>query len=185
HHQVHHRGRDTQTRSAGTAFPPQCQTAGTAPGLVCRRGTRHGGVRPRGSRARPGHRRAGADRGGGLGDGVAARLSPDGIVPGPSRTRGRGRPHWRLAMNAQNGLDLVTMNVIENTMIAICREMGITLMKTSYSTVFNEALDFTCGLASPQGEMLAVAEFCPAQIGGMPLLIRSCLQEVPLDTIEP
>ncbi|MEX2481999.1 MAG: hydantoinase B/oxoprolinase family protein [Gammaproteobacteria bacterium] len=88
-------------------------------------------------------------------------------------------------MNAQNGLDLVTMNVIENSMISICREMGITLMKTSYSTVFNEALDFTCGLASPQGEMLAVAEFCPAQIGGMPLLIRSCLQEVPLDSIDP
>ena len=88
-------------------------------------------------------------------------------------------------MNARHGFDLVTMNVIENTMISICREMGITLMKTSYSTIFNEALDFTCGLASPKGEMIAVAEFCPAQIGGMPLLIRSCLEEIPLATIDP
>ena len=32
--------------------------------------------------------------------------------------------------------------------------------------------------------MLAVAEFCPAQIGGMPLLIRSILEEIPLDSIE-
>ena len=82
-------------------------------------------------------------------------------------------------------MDLVTMNVLDNTMLSTCREMGITLMKTSYSTIFNEALDFTCGIASPGGEMLAAAEFCPAQIGGMPLLIRSCLQEIPLAEIEP
>ncbi|MGR8950481.1 MAG: hydantoinase B/oxoprolinase family protein [Gammaproteobacteria bacterium] len=92
-------------------------------------------------------------------------------------------------MNDKNAhsrqLDLVTMNILENTMISVCREMGITLMKTSYSTIFNEALDFTCAIASPSGEMLAVAEFCPAQIGGMPLLIRSCLEEIPLDEIEP
>lgn len=88
-------------------------------------------------------------------------------------------------MNDRTGMDLVTMNIIENTMVSICREMGITLMKTSYSTIFNEALDFTCGIASADGEMLAAAEFCPAQIGGLPLLIRSCLQEIPVSEIEP
>jgi len=82
-------------------------------------------------------------------------------------------------------MDFVTMNILDNTMLSLCREMGIVLMKTSYSTIFNEALDFTCGIASPKGEMLAAAEFCPAQIGGLPLLIRSCLQEVPLSEIEP
>lgn len=81
--------------------------------------------------------------------------------------------------------DFVSMNIIESSMISICREMGITLMKTSYSTIFNEALDFTCAIASPDGEMWAVAEFCPAQIGGMPLIIRSSLQEIPLNTIDP
>ncbi len=82
-------------------------------------------------------------------------------------------------------MDYVTMNILDNTMLAICREMGIVLMKTSYSTIFNEALDFTCGIASPRGEMLSAAEYCPAQIGGLPLLIRSCLLEVPLSDIEP
>ncbi|MDA0821272.1 MAG: hydantoinase B/oxoprolinase family protein [Proteobacteria bacterium] len=88
-------------------------------------------------------------------------------------------------MRSTKDMDLVTMNIIESTMLSTCREMGITLMKTSYSTIFNEALDFTCGIASPQGEMLAAAEFCPAQIGGMPLLIKSCLEEIPLSEIEP
>lgn len=81
-------------------------------------------------------------------------------------------------------MDYVQMNILESTMVSICREMGITLMKTSYSTIFNEALDFTCALADRNGDMIAVAEFCPAQIGGMPLLIKTCVREIPLDTIE-
>lgn len=88
-------------------------------------------------------------------------------------------------MGTSKATDFVTMNIIESSMISACREMGITLMKTSYSTIFNEALDFTCGIASAEGEMWAVAEFCPAQIGGMPLIISSSLKEIPLDTINP
>ncbi len=76
-------------------------------------------------------------------------------------------------------MDMVTMNIIDSSMVSACREMGITLMKTSYSTIFNEALDFTCALADADGDMMAVAEFCPAQIGGMPLLIKTCAQELP------
>lgn len=81
-------------------------------------------------------------------------------------------------------MDMVTMNILESTMVSICREMGITLMKTSYSTIFNEALDFTCGLADRNGDMIAVADYCPSQIGGMPLLVKSCMREMPLDELE-
>jgi len=81
------------------------------------------------------------------------------------------------------GMDMVTMNIIDSTMVSICREMGITLMKTSYSTIFNEGLDFTCAIASVEGDMVSVAEFCPAQIGGMPLLIKTCVEEVPIDSL--
>ncbi|MDZ7811350.1 MAG: hydantoinase B/oxoprolinase family protein [Arhodomonas sp.] len=62
--------------------------------------------------------------------------------------------------------------------------MGVVLMKTSYSTIFNEALDFTCGLADMNGDMIAVADYCPAQIGGMPLLVKSCLKEIALEDLE-
>ena len=82
-------------------------------------------------------------------------------------------------MSAQaNDVDMVTTNIIDSTMVAICREMGIVLMKTSYSTIFNEGLDFTCALAAPDGDMLAVADYCPAQIGGMAVLIKSCVKEL-------
>lgn len=82
-------------------------------------------------------------------------------------------------------MDMVTMNIINSSMVSICREMGITLMKTSYSTIFNEALDFTCGLANAKGELIAVAEYCPAQIGGMPILIENNTKEIPTSEMKP
>jgi len=80
--------------------------------------------------------------------------------------------------------DMVTMNIIDSLMVSLCREMGILLMKTSYSTIFNEGLDFTCALADTKGDMIACAEFCPTMIGGMPLLIKTCAQEIPFDTVD-
>ena len=81
--------------------------------------------------------------------------------------------------------DMVMMNILDSTMVSICREMGILLMKTSYSTIFNEGLDFTCALANAKGDMIACAEFCPTMIGGMPLLIKTCFQEISHDDIAP
>jgi N-methylhydantoinase B len=80
-------------------------------------------------------------------------------------------------------VDMVMANILDSTMVSICREMGILLMKTSYSTIFNEGLDFTCALADAKGDMIACAEFCPTMIGGMPLLIKTCAQEIPFDTL--
>ncbi len=81
-------------------------------------------------------------------------------------------------------MDPVTINILESTMVSICREMGIVLMKAAYSTIFSEALDFTCGLAEMNGDLMAVADYCPSQIGGMPLLVKSCLEEIPASDIE-
>ena len=82
-------------------------------------------------------------------------------------------------------MDMVTLNIVGGILVSICRDMGVTLMRTSYSTIFSESLDFTCGLALPTGELIATGDFCPSMIGGLPLLLRSCVQEIPLDTLRP
>ena len=65
-------------------------------------------------------------------------------------------------------------------MVAICREMGITLMKTSYSTIFNEGLDFTCALRRRARRHDRGAPISARRtIGGMPLLIQSCVARAP------
>lgn len=81
-------------------------------------------------------------------------------------------------------MDMINLNIIESAMVAITREMGINVQKTAYSTIFSEAEDFTCALANPDGEMIAVADFCPSQIGGVPLLVRSMVKEVPLSDMD-
>lgn len=81
-------------------------------------------------------------------------------------------------------MDAVLLSVIDSRLTQIAREMGITLMKTSYSTIFNEGLDFSCGLSDLDGNLIGTAEFNPSQIGGLPLLMRSCILEIPLDTID-
>ncbi len=108
---------------------------------------------------------------------AASREGTDGLVRLPIP---RPAPVERSAAP-----DMVMMNILDSTMVSICREMGILLMKTSYSTIFNEGLDFTCALADAKGDMIACAEFCPTMIGGMPLLIKTCFQEIPHEDIEP
>jgi 5-oxoprolinase (ATP-hydrolysing)/N-methylhydantoinase B len=81
-------------------------------------------------------------------------------------------------------MDMVTLNIVNGILVSICRDMGVTLMRTSYSTIFSESIDFTCGLALPTGELIATGDFCPSMIGGLPLLLWSCVQEIPLDTLE-
>ncbi|KMO37289.1 5-oxoprolinase [Methylobacterium variabile] len=81
-------------------------------------------------------------------------------------------------------MDMVSLNIVGGILVSICRDMGVTLMRTSYSTIFSESLDFTCGLALPTGELVATGDFCPSMIGGMPLLLHSCVQEIALSELE-
>ena len=85
----------------------------------------------------------------------------------------------------QQGLDPVTLTVIDNFLTSICRDMGVTMMKTSYSPIFNESLDFSCVIFDPNGEMLAQAEFCPSQIGTIKFTVTWTLDELGVDAFEP
>jgi N-methylhydantoinase B/oxoprolinase/acetone carboxylase alpha subunit len=82
-------------------------------------------------------------------------------------------------------LDPVTLTVIDNYLTSTCRDMGVTMMKTSYSPIFNESLDFSCVIFDPKGDMLAQAEFCPSQIGTIKFTVTWTLDELGLEAFEP
>ena len=82
-------------------------------------------------------------------------------------------------------IDPVTLTVIDNYLTSTCRDMGVTMMKTSYSPIFNESLDFSCVIFDPQGQMLAQAEFCPSQIGTIKFTVTWTLDELGLEVFEP
>ena len=84
-----------------------------------------------------------------------------------------------------NKLDIVTLTVINNALVNICREMGTAMMRTSYSPIFNEALDFSCVIFTPSGEMIGQAEFCPTMIGSAQYAEKWTIEELGLDSFEP
>ena len=81
-------------------------------------------------------------------------------------------------------LDLVTLTVINNALVNICREMGTAMMRTSYSPIFNEALDFSCVIFTPEGEMIGQAEFCPTMIGSAQYAVKWTIEEMGLGSFE-
>ena len=80
-----------------------------------------------------------------------------------------------------NPLDSVTLTIINNSLVNTCREMGLAMMKTSYSSIFNEGLDFSCVVFDRDGDMVAYAEFCPAQIGAILYTMQWTIAEVGLE----
>ena len=88
-------------------------------------------------------------------------------------------------MTTKDKIDQVTLSVIHNHLVNICREMGIAMMKTSYSTIFNEGLDFSCVIFNRKGDMMAQAEFCPAQLGAIMYTVQWAIEEYGLENFEP
>lgn len=82
-------------------------------------------------------------------------------------------------------LDSVTLTILNNYLVTTCQEMGLAMMKTSYSSIFNEGLDFSCVVFDRDGEMVACAEYCPAQIGAVLYTVQWTIQEVGIDNFHP
>ena len=54
----------------------------------------------------------------------------------------------------------------------IAAEMAIVMMKTSYSTIFNEGLDFSTMLLDREGNLIAEKNFAPSMMGAVNYTLR-------------
>jgi N-methylhydantoinase B len=75
--------------------------------------------------------------------------------------------------------------VLGNAFVNVCREMGVTMMRTAFSPIFNEGLDFSCVLFDRRANMIGQAEFCPAQIAASLFIVRWTLEELGVEAFEP
>ena len=55
-------------------------------------------------------------------------------------------------------VDPVIAEIVRNGVLAVTEEMKTNLMRTAYNMIIYEALDFTTGLFTPEGETRTVAE---------------------------
>lgn len=90
-------------------------------------------------------------------------------------------------MNSQTHqkVDPVTTEVIRHGLLAVTSEMKTNLMRTAYNIVIYEALDFTVGIFTPQGETVSIGIGLPMFVRGMAQTVKAKIKHFGLDGIEP
>lgn len=91
----------------------------------------------------------------------------------------------RAGARATDALDNVSLVIIHNNLVNFTREMGTAMMRTAYSPIFSESRDFSCALFDRNGEMIAQGEYCPAQLGAIPLTVKWTIGELGQDNFKP
>ena len=82
-------------------------------------------------------------------------------------------------------LDTVGLNVLHNALANIAAEMALVMMKTSYSTIFSEGLDFTTVLLDRRGQLIAEKNYTPSMMGAIPHTVQWTLEEFGEAFFEP
>ena len=90
-----------------------------------------------------------------------------------------------MQQSGARAVDPFTLEIIRNHLITTCEEMGLAMMRTSYSPMFNEALDFSCVLFDRDLEMVAQAPFVPSQIGSTVHVVPAAVREVGVENLRP
>jgi N-methylhydantoinase B len=81
--------------------------------------------------------------------------------------------------------DPVITEIVRNGVIAVTEEMKTNLMRTAYNMIIYEALDFTTGLFTPEGQTVSIGIGLPTFIRGMAETIRAELRHFGRDGLEP
>jgi N-methylhydantoinase B len=69
--------------------------------------------------------------------------------------------------------DPVLVEIIRNGVMAVTEEMKTNLMRTAYNMIIYEALDFTTGLFTPEGETVSIGIGLPTFIRGMAETVKA------------
>jgi N-methylhydantoinase B len=83
-------------------------------------------------------------------------------------------------------LDAVTLEVLWTRIISVVDEAAKAIVRTSFSTLSNEANDFACVLTDAQGRALAQnSGSIPSFIGCLPATVRHFLRELGAERMQP
>lgn len=94
-------------------------------------------------------------------------------------------PTMPTAADAPVATDPFTLEIMRNYLTNTCEEMGTTMMRTSFSPIFNEARDFIVVAFDAEAELLAQVDFVPAMLGSARHAVMLALHEVGIENIEP
>lgn len=79
----------------------------------------------------------------------------------------------------------VTVEIVRNGVIALTEEMKINLTRTAYNMIIYEALDFTVGLYTKEGDTISIGLGLPSFIRGMSETVKAKIAHYGLENIHP
>ncbi len=74
----------------------------------------------------------------------------------------------------------ILLEVFKNRFSAIAEEMGMALIRTSFSPNIKERRDVSCAIFDAVGDMVAQAAHIPVHLGSMPLSVKAAIAECPM-----
>lgn len=72
-------------------------------------------------------------------------------------------------------MDPITFELLHAHLLSGAEEMGGLMKRSSFSPIIREMNDFSCGLFTANGDLAAQADYIPAQLGAMSLVVKSTL----------
>jgi len=82
-------------------------------------------------------------------------------------------------------VDPVVVEIVRNGVLAVTEEMKTNLMRTAYNMIIYEALDFTTGLFTPEGETVSIGIGLPMFIRGMAETVKAKIKHFGYKNIRP
>ncbi len=82
-------------------------------------------------------------------------------------------------------VDPVVVEIVRNGVLAVTEEMKTNLMRTAYNMIIYEALDFTTGLFTPEGETVSIGIGLPMFIRGMAETVKAKIKHFGINNMKP
>src|SRR5215475_5717334 len=104
---------------------------------------------------------------------------------GRSAMARKGTKQIGVGRTTRNPLDPVITEIVRNGVMAVTEEMKTNLMRTAYNMIIYEALDFTVGLFTPDGETVSIGIGLPMFIRGMAETVKAKIRHFGKTGIRP
>jgi N-methylhydantoinase B len=83
-------------------------------------------------------------------------------------------------------VDPITLEVVQNGLLTITREMDFIIARTARSVLWQESGDYSTAVLAPNGDMVAQGpNGIPVHLGTMPQSVQHALAKVGVDSLEP
>ena len=81
--------------------------------------------------------------------------------------------------------DPILVEIVRNGVMAVTEEMKTNLMRTAYNMIIYEALDFTVGIFTKEGDTVSIGLGLPMFIRGMSETVKAKIRHFGPDSFEP